>query len=87
MPLETNSVWYGSSDTCQMASLETFKIEEKNKCVLKWLLGKIQCFKPPPPRSGKFHFFVSPFPNQPPATLAQCKLEGGHPKLLLLALM
>ena len=22
---ETNSVWYGSSDTCQMASLESFK--------------------------------------------------------------
>ena len=57
---EMNSVWYGSSDTCQMASLESFKglthpsdqdpswegsphpKIEKNKCVLKWSLGKIQ---------------------------------------------
>ena len=45
---------------------------EKNKCVLNWLLGKIQCFKPmfffsflsgkspvadPPPLSEKFHYF------------------------------
>ena len=59
-----NSVWYESSDTCRMASLESFKglihpsdqdlswerythpKIEKNKCVLKWSLGKIQCFKP-----------------------------------------
>ena len=61
---ETNSVWYGASDTCQMASPERFEVWatlrteiqaekgqphpkiEKNKCVLNWLLGKIQCFKP-----------------------------------------
>ena len=46
---------------------------EKNKCVLKWSLGKIQCFKPmfffvffflvenrvltPPLLSGIFHYF------------------------------
>ena len=58
-----NSVWYGSSDTCQMASPESFEVWatlrtkiqaekgsphpkiEKNKCVLNWFLGKIQCFK------------------------------------------
>ena len=71
---ETNSVWYGSSDTCQMASSERFEVRatlrteiqaekgppqpkiEKNKCVLIWLLGKIQCFKP------MFLFFFLPPP-------------------------
>ena len=61
---ETNSVWYGPSDTCKMASLQSVigmthpsdqdpswegsphKKLEKNKCVLKWSIGKIQCFEP-----------------------------------------
>ena len=75
---ETNSVWYESFEI--WATLQT-KIQaekgpphpkiEKNKCVLKWLLGKIQCFKTmffffltgkspvadPPTLSGIFHYF------------------------------
>ena len=49
---ETNSVWCGSSDTCQMVSPECCQVcatlpkFEKNKCALNWLLCKIQCFRP-----------------------------------------
>ena len=43
---ETNSVWYGSSDTCQMASPESFEV---------WatLQTKIQAEKGPPTQKLK----------------------------------